>query len=82
MVLIKFLCSIFCTVMCNVYTSTTFNVRTCMSAVYQVAAAGETEYNGSGFRSGRNITGSFNLTFTTPGTYHYISEDYGDIGGY
>ncbi len=40
---------------------------------------GGTEYNG-GFRSMEGVTGAFQFTFTTPGTYYYISGGFGHIG--
>ncbi len=49
-------------------------------SVVQVNGPHDIYYNGVGFRSEQSITGSFNFTFTKPGTYYYISEGYGDIG--
>ena len=46
----------------------------------EVHAPGDTEYNGIGFRSRQSITGNFSHTFTTPGTYYYITEGYAHIG--
>lgn len=37
-------------------------------------------YDGTGFKSGTSITGSFIHTFTKAGIYHYISEGYAHIG--
>ena len=46
----------------------------------EVHAPGDTEYNGIGFQSRQSITGNFSHTFTTPGTYYYITEGYAHIG--
>ncbi len=47
----------------------------------QVEEPGDIEYNG-GFRSKEGVTGTFQHTFTTPGTYHFIAGGFGEIGEY
>ena len=48
----------------------------------EVNSPGDTEYSGVGFRSTQSITGNFSHTFTTPGTYYYITEGYAHIGNH
>ena len=59
------------------WTGSSFTTR---RGVAEVNSPGEMEYNGVGFRSRRSITGNFSHTFTTPGTYYYITEGYAHIG--
>ena len=59
------------------WTGSSFTTR---RGVAQVNSPGEVEYNGVGFRSRRSVTGNFSHTFTTPGTYYYITEGYAHIG--
>ena len=46
----------------------------------QVDGPEDVEYNGRGFRSAVSTTGTFQHSFTTPGTYYYIAGGFGDIG--
>ena len=48
----------------------------------EVNFPGDIKYNGVGFRSRQSVTGNFSHTFTTPGTYYYITEGYAHIGTY
>ena len=61
------------------WTGSSFTTR---RGVAQVNSPGEVEYNVVGFRSWQSVTGSFSHTFTTPGTYYYITEGYAHIGMY
>lgn len=64
----------------TVHWSWTGSSFTTQRGVAEVNSPGEVEYNGVGFRSRQSITGNFSHTFTTPGTYYYITEGYGHIG--
>ena len=66
----------------TVHWSWTGSAVTTRRGVAQVNSPGEMEYNGVGFRSRQSVTGSFSHTFTTPGTYYYITEGYAHIGMY
>lgn len=46
----------------------------------QVSGPQDTSYSGVGFRSEQSTTGAYSVTFTKPGTYHYITEGYAHIG--
>lgn len=59
------------------WTGSSFTTR---RGVAQIDSPGEVEYNGVGFRSRRSVMGNFSHTFTTPGTYYYITEGYAHIG--
>ena len=54
-----------------------FNIH---SIVPQVDGPEDVEYNGHGFRSAVSTTGTFQRSFTTPGTYYYIAGGFSDIG--
>lgn len=59
------------------WTGSPFVVR---RGVAEITTRGDTEYNGVGFRSKQSVTGNFSHTFTTPGTYYYITEGYAHLG--
>ena len=59
------------------WTGTSFATR---RGVAQTSGPQDTAYDGMGFRSEQSTTGSYSFTFTTPGTYYYITEGYAHIG--